>query len=108
MRTVVLLLIAVFAAGVLVGKKYGYQEGFAAHQQLPQDAVKKAEFLDTPEDYLAPVTIEPVSEVFQCDGRKHCSEMRSKAEAEYFLANCPAVKMDGDHDGVPCEQQFGY
>ena len=26
MRTVILLLIAVFAAGVLVGKKYGYQE----------------------------------------------------------------------------------
>ncbi|MEH6648869.1 MAG: excalibur calcium-binding domain-containing protein [Motiliproteus sp.] len=34
--------------------------------------------------------------------------MGSKAEAEYFLRNCPGVKMDGDHDGIPCERQFGY
>ena len=27
-------------------------------------------------------------------------------EAKYFLANCPAVKMDGDHNGVPCERQW--
>jgi hypothetical protein len=29
--------------------------------------------------------------------------MRSCSEARYFLAHCPTVKMDGDHDGVPCE-----
>lgn len=43
---------------------------------------------------------------FQCDGRQHCSQMTSCAEAEYFLANCPDVKMDGNGDGVPCEQQW--
>ncbi|MBQ0960945.1 excalibur calcium-binding domain-containing protein [Ideonella sp. 4Y11] len=43
---------------------------------------------------------------FHCDGRQHCSQMRSCAEAKYFLANCPGVKMDGDGDGVPCEQQW--
>ncbi|HNR91333.1 MAG TPA: cold shock domain-containing protein [Dokdonella sp.] len=42
---------------------------------------------------------------FQCDGRIHCSQMHSCAEAKFFLANCPGTKMDGDHDGVPCEQQ---
>ena len=41
---------------------------------------------------------------FQCDGRQHCSQMRSRAEAEFFVANCPNTKMDGDHDGVPCER----
>jgi hypothetical protein len=46
----------------------------------------------------------PVSN-FKCDGRKYCSQMTSCAEAEYFLANCPGVKMDGDHDGIPCEEQ---
>lgn len=41
-----------------------------------------------------------------CDGRTHCSQMHSCAEAQYFLAHCPGVKMDGNHDGEPCEQQF--
>lgn len=43
---------------------------------------------------------------FQCDGRIHCSQMTSCAEATFFLKNCPGVKMDGDHDGVPCEEQW--
>ena len=42
----------------------------------------------------------------RCDGRTHCSQMTSCAEAKYFLANCPGVKMDGNHDGVPCEMQW--
>jgi hypothetical protein len=29
------------------------------------------------------------------------------AEAQFFLKNCPDTKMDGNHDGEPCEQQFG-
>ena len=43
---------------------------------------------------------------FVCDGRTHCSQMTSCAEAKYFLANCPNVKMDGDHNGIPCERQW--
>jgi Excalibur calcium-binding domain len=43
---------------------------------------------------------------FRCDGRQHCSQMRSCAEAKYFLANCPGAKMDGNRDGTPCEQQW--
>lgn len=43
---------------------------------------------------------------YRCDGRVHCSQMTSCAEAEYFLANCPGVKMDGGGDGVPCERQW--
>ena len=40
---------------------------------------------------------------FQCDGRKHCSQMRSLEEARWFVRNCPNTKMDSDHDGEPCE-----
>jgi hypothetical protein len=47
----------------------------------------------------------PVAQ-FRCDGRTHCSHMTSCEEATYFLRNCPDTKMDGDHDGVPCEQQW--
>jgi cold shock CspA family protein len=43
---------------------------------------------------------------FQCDGRKHCSQMSSCSEAKLFLKNCPGMEMDGDGDGVPCEQQL--
>ena len=43
---------------------------------------------------------------FSCDGRQHCSQMRSCEEAEYFIRHCPNTKMDGDNDGVPCENQF--
>lgn len=43
---------------------------------------------------------------FSCDGREHCSQMRSYEEAVYFNQHCPNTKMDGDGDGIPCESQF--
>lgn len=43
---------------------------------------------------------------FSCDGRTYCSQMSSCAEAKYFLATCPGVKMDGDRNGIPCEKQW--
>lgn len=45
-------------------------------------------------------------ERFRCDGRTRCTQMTSCAEARYFLQNCPGVKMDGDGDGEPCEDQW--
>ncbi|MDD5228014.1 MAG: excalibur calcium-binding domain-containing protein [Methylococcales bacterium] len=32
--------------------------------------------------------------------------MNSYEEAKFFLDNCPDNRMDGDHDGIPCEKQF--
>lgn len=43
---------------------------------------------------------------FSCDGRTHCSQMRSYEEAVFFNNNCPNTKMDGNNDGEPCERQF--
>ena len=48
----------------------------------------------------------PAPASMQCDGRQYCSQMRSCAEATWFLQHCPTVKMDGDGDGVPCERQW--
>lgn len=45
-------------------------------------------------------------EQFACDGRTHCSQMHSCAEATYFIKHCPNTKMDGNNDGVPCERQW--
>jgi len=47
-----------------------------------------------------------VSMPYRCDGRTRCSQMTSCEEARFFLANCPGVQMDGDNDGIPCEQQW--
>jgi endonuclease YncB( thermonuclease family) len=48
----------------------------------------------------------PPAVTFRCDGRTRCSQMRSCEEAQYFLARCPGVQMDGDNDGIPCESQW--
>jgi cold shock CspA family protein len=40
---------------------------------------------------------------FKCDERQHCSQMNSRAEAVWYVQNCPNHKMDGDGDGIPCE-----
>ena len=50
--------------------------------------------------------IQTLSQSYTCDGRIYCSQMTSCSEAKYFLRNCPNVKMDGNNDGVPCEQQW--
>lgn len=56
-----------------------------------------------PENTAGPVTDPPD---FQCDGRTHCAQMTSCAEARYFLKHCPNTRMDGNSDGEPCEQQW--
>ncbi|MBR9830063.1 MAG: excalibur calcium-binding domain-containing protein [Oceanospirillales bacterium] len=45
---------------------------------------------------------------FRCDGREHCSQMTSRAEAVFFIQNCPNTKMDGDRDGIPCENDSRF
>lgn len=40
---------------------------------------------------------------YECNGRHYCSEMASCEEAQWVLNNCPDPRMDGDHDGWPCE-----
>lgn len=42
----------------------------------------------------------------RCDGRTSCPQMRSCEEAKYFIQHCPNTKMDGDRDGIPCEEQW--
>jgi len=45
---------------------------------------------------------------FSCDGRQHCSQMNSRAEAVFFINHCPNTKMDGDYDGIPCENDSRF
>ena len=73
--------------------------GFYGYSQYSGRAVPQAVV-------AAPSNDQSVSSSFRCDGRTHCSQMTSCAEATYFLRNCPNVQMDGNNDGVPCEQQW--
>lgn len=45
---------------------------------------------------------------FQCDGRKFCPEMTSRAEAEFFLRFCPDSQLDDNHNGIPCENDARF
>jgi cold shock CspA family protein len=63
------------------------------YQQIPQPSIPKN---------ITSVSITK-SPKFKCDGRQYCNQMTSREEAEYFIRNCPNTKMDGDFDGVPCE-----
>jgi cold shock CspA family protein len=71
---------------------YGYSE-YSRRQAAQPGAVARS-------------SDEFTSSAFRCDGRTHCSQMTSCAEATFFLQNCPNVQMDGNNDGVPCEQQW--
>jgi hypothetical protein len=57
-----------------------------------------------PQATVAPIA-SPIDS-FKCDGRIHCSQMTSCSEAKFFLSHCPGVKIDGDGDGIPCENQL--
>jgi hypothetical protein len=46
------------------------------------------------------------AESFSCDGRIYCSQMRSCAEATFFLRNCPGTAMDANQTGIPCKLQW--
>ena len=86
----------------------GYWKYDARQQARANAAAAQAESWDgTRPAARTPSTLAPlVSSSYRCDGRQHCSQMTSCAEATFFLKNCPGTKMDGNNDGVPCEQQW--
>jgi cold shock CspA family protein len=63
----------------------------------------------TPQTEFSPSPTKTITtQQFTCDGRQHCSQMTSRAEAEYFTRHCPNTKMDGDNDGIPCENDSRF
>ena len=91
-----ILLIALLAFGVWKGyEKYQSQRPAQQFQEIDisSGSSRRNRSID-------------VTPKFQCDGRTHCSQMTSCEEATFFLKNCPGTKMDGNNDGVPCEQQW--
>ncbi|MEI2808580.1 MAG: thermonuclease family protein [Albidovulum sp.] len=40
---------------------------------------------------------------FSCAGKRYCREMTSCEEAKFYLSQCGVGSLDGNKDGVPCE-----
>jgi cold shock CspA family protein len=84
------LFLLLIVGGVSVYDKFGHHPAEIIYQPAAQPVAESI----IPEQH------------FQCQGKVYCSEMISREEAEFYLDNCPGTKMDGDRDGVPCENQF--
>jgi cold shock CspA family protein len=87
------LTVALVAGGG--GFVYSQLGGFRAGRSAPSTGEARV-----------PDASQNASSAFRCDGRTHCSQMTSCAEAKFFLDNCPNTQMDGNRDGIPCEKQW--
>ena len=79
--------------------------GWQGYHHYTARAGKGAELPESSTPDIPATPPSPVAQ-YKCDGRTYCSQMTSCEEATYFLRSCPGVKMDGNNDGVPCEQQW--
>jgi endonuclease YncB( thermonuclease family) len=52
-------------------------------------------------------TSAPPDASLRCGAKRYCREMTSCAEARFHLEQCGLTRLDGDHDGVPCETLCG-
>ena len=76
--------------------------------RLPEPSGKHANsskvYSPVPTLYKAPTVAPTIATSEECRGKKTCREMNTCEEAMFYLNNCGVTKIDGDHDGVPCEK----
>jgi len=48
-------------------------------------------------------SVAPMQSDQQCGAKRVCRQMTSCAEARFYLNVCGVRSLDGDHDGIPCE-----
>jgi cold shock CspA family protein len=79
-----------------------------AENNDPAPPVQLLKQQEPPRSPSKPLVIAPpeAKTNFQCDGRSRCNQMTSCQEATLFLKNCLGMQMDGNHDGIPCEEQW--
>lgn len=100
LKSKVFLIVVVIAIGA-----FGYQRLSLPPTNTP---VKHIPNTTTPSSSLLNSTFSNTNSQFSCDGRQYCSQMTSRSEAEYFIKHCPNTKMDGDNDGIPCENDSRF
>jgi hypothetical protein len=94
---------AALLVGILIAAWSFYERGFPIGRSV--DAAGPERVARSMEGDRQPLT---ATSRFRCDGRVYCSQMTSRAEAEFFVRNCPNTKMDGDGDGIPCENDTRF
>lgn len=94
------------ALGIVIGALAAFAWNRLHRPASDSDATARLESQEMPAAPDSPANDTPARTNFKCDGRIYCSQMTSCEEAEFFLENCPGVKMDGGGDGVPCERQW--
>ena len=87
---------------VLIALGWNAFQRHRSHQTRDADNSSEGFFIEHP----GSTAKQALSNKFRCDGRQYCSQMISCEEAKFFIQHCPDTKMDGDHDGVPCEKQW--
>ncbi len=90
---------------IAVNKYSHYQSSEQFNNHTP--VITNADLATFDEKYPK-IVIPQNTQNFTCDGRQHCSQMTSRAEAVFFINNCPNTKMDGDRDGDPCERDTRF
>lgn len=93
-RNTVLTGAVLFGLGGYVWQQFSSTDEFNAPQSFESDSPAKA--------------LPAAKSQFVCEGKQHCSEMRSCEEAQFYVANCPNTLMDGDNDGRACEDRCGH
>ena len=56
-----------------------------------------------PWDYRRNSKPQPINSSFTCGSKKYCNQMSSCDEAMFYLNVCGLKRLDGDGDGIPCE-----
>ena len=89
----------IVTALILAGIGVYYSQHYASRRTEPLPQVSPAPQFEreVPASPAAP---------FSCQGKHSCTEMISCEEATFYLRNCPDVRIDGDGDGIPCEDQL--
>ena len=90
---------------IAVNKYSHYKSNEQFNNNIP--VITNADLATFDEKYPK-IVIPQNTQNFTCDGRQHCSQMTSRAEAIFFINNCPNTKMDGDRDGDPCERDSRF
>ncbi|MCY9846957.1 excalibur calcium-binding domain-containing protein [Pectobacterium jejuense] len=87
---------------ILLSTAFSFTVQAASHHQYRNDGDSRRE------EKIRTESREQKENRFVCDGRKYCSQMDSRDEAYFFIQNCPDTRMDGDHDGIPCENDSRF
>lgn len=77
-KSKVVLIVAVIAIGAFGYQRLGLSTATTPNTVTPNSPLNR--------------TFSESNANFSCDGRQHCSQMTSRAEAEYFTKHCPDTK----------------